>query len=46
MLKSRKENKVDIITMILIMKYIIRHIVLTNQVKRIQVLKSSCYIIV
>ena len=46
MSKSRKENKGDTVTMILLTKYIIRHIVPTNQVKRIHVLKSSCYIIV
>ena len=46
MSNSRKDNKVDTITMILITKYIIRRIVLTNQVKRIHVSKSSCYIIV
>ena len=40
MAKSRKENKVDIITMILITKHIIRRIVPTNQVKRIHVLKK------
>ena len=46
MSKSRKENKGDTVTMILLMKYIIRRIVLTNQEKRIHVLKSSCHIIV
>ena len=46
MLKSRKENKVETITMILISKYIIRHIVPINRVKRTHVSQSSCYIIV
>ena len=34
MLKSRKENKVETITMILISKYIIRRIVPINHVKK------------
>ena len=38
MLKPRKENKVETITMMLIMKYIIRRIVPTNHVKRTHVL--------
>ena len=46
MLKIRKENKGDTVTLILLPKYIIRHTVLINQVKRIHALKSSCYIIV
>ena len=46
MSKSRKENKGDTVTLILLTKYIIRRIVLINKVKRIHVLKSSCYIIV
>ena len=37
MLKIRKENKGDTVTMILLTKYIIRRTVPTNQVK-----KNSC----
>ena len=45
MSKSRKENKVDIITKILITKHIIRHIVPTDQVKIIHVLKKILVIL-
>ena len=46
MLKIRKGNKGDTVTLTLLPKYIIRRTVPINQVKRIHVSKSSCYIIV